>query len=566
MYFDFLPAIKYDLKPISYPFSESDYVVAKNFFRRYKISDTAFGSAVYYKKYAIGDLIRLEQIAEVAYGSPYYDWVIALVNNMMNPLYDLPMSESELRVHIESSYDNPYYDIHHYEIINDEEQKNKFGKVLLPGGTVVDQSFYDNRRVLTADVFPDLSPTTSTVTFTTEYIFSDAGFDNSFVNASDGANFEGYGSGLGDDGGFVFNAPLRNSVRSQGYLRFRGNAFSPRSATFAPIDTTYVTTFTINAKYGSNDNGGEIPDQGDEILLLQYRTDPSDSWTTINTIIPKGVIQYFQFDGTPLLPTGFGGIGRPQGVYTDVIIYDLSGNPTPARATVTVNASNYITSIELTDRGVDIPIGTADLTIKNEDIGNGYWLDSEGVPQYFPDVNLFNVDTGSTPDGTQYSRYGTVPFRYSLDLPAGARSPNTELRLYQPDNTGTAFDQYGIQSVETFTTRVLVIDTEINYTRIDDDNYVIDGVQWTRDNGTWYRVTEIGYRYYDNGLTKEISGSELSRPVTEFEYESNENEKKREIYILKPLYLDRLVEDFRKASLYKKSSDFVSNRLKKTGV
>ena len=31
MYFNFLPSIKYDVKPISYPFSESDYVVANNF-------------------------------------------------------------------------------------------------------------------------------------------------------------------------------------------------------------------------------------------------------------------------------------------------------------------------------------------------------------------------------------------------------------------------------------------------------------------------------------------------------------------------------------------------------
>ena len=42
--------------------------------------------------------------------------------------------------------------------------------------------------------------------------------------------------------------------------------------------------------------------------------------------------------------------------------------------------------------------------------------------------------------------------------------------------------------------------------------------------------------------------------------------KKREIYILKPAYLEALVDDFKKAALYKQSSDFISNRLKKSGV
>ena len=128
MYFNFLPAIKYDQKPISYPFSESDYVVAKNFFRRYKISETAFSSATYFNKYALLDGQRLDQIAEAVYGNPNYDWIIVLTNNMINTQYDLPMSETELRKHIESQYDNPYYDYHHYEIISDDKQVEQFGR------------------------------------------------------------------------------------------------------------------------------------------------------------------------------------------------------------------------------------------------------------------------------------------------------------------------------------------------------------------------------------------------------------------------------------------------------
>ena len=81
MYFSLLPDIKYDTKPTSYPFSESDFITTKNFFRRYRIDDDVFGYATFYNKYAVGDGERIENIADAYYGSPFYDWVIILTNN-----------------------------------------------------------------------------------------------------------------------------------------------------------------------------------------------------------------------------------------------------------------------------------------------------------------------------------------------------------------------------------------------------------------------------------------------------------------------------------------------------
>ncbi len=92
MYFSLISDIKYDVKPVSYPFSESDYVTAKNFFRRYQVNPDIFDYAVCYNKYAVEDGERLEQIAKRAYGQPYYDWIIALTNNMINPLFGLPLN------------------------------------------------------------------------------------------------------------------------------------------------------------------------------------------------------------------------------------------------------------------------------------------------------------------------------------------------------------------------------------------------------------------------------------------------------------------------------------------
>jgi len=576
MYFNFLPSIKYDVKPISYPFSESDYVVAKNFFRRYKISDTAFTQAVYFNKYALQDGQRLDQIAETVYNDPNLDWVIILTNNMINTTFDLPMSEAELQRHIEQQYDNPYYDIHHYEIRSEEEQVAEFGKVLMPPKTWVDESYYNGDTQLVLDSFPDLSSTQKTITYNNRYIFSSQGFDNSFVVSTQNANFETYGTGLGFDGGFVLYSPKRGGSVSDGYLRFRG--IGERFAEFFQLDATHLHQFTFKGKFGTDANGGEWPDLAQEILKLQYRTSPSSAWVDIDIIIPLGMIQYLNWSPEPDPESqnlGYGGTGRPEGVYDVTLYYGEGGvmlgvTPTNATARVTVNGLGEVTDIEMTDRGRDIPPNTTELYIRNQDIGNGYFYNgpeqTEEQKSYLVDLYLFSINTKDTPSGVQFGRYSTEPYAFVIQVPPGAKTPTTEFRLFQPSNTGEAMDQYAIQEIKYDFEQTYTVETDINYTEIDADNFVIEGQRWTRVDGTWYRVVQNGIRYNDSGLTKVTSGDKLSRPVTEAEHESYENEKKREIYILKPVYVESLVDDFRKASLYKKSSDYVSNRLKQTGI
>ena len=124
MYFSLLPDIKYDTKPIKYPFSESDFVTAKNFFRRYTISEDAFGYATFYNKYSVNEGVSIEQIAAEYYGNAFYDWVIILTNNFINPLFAFPLDNYTLGKYIEEKYglndqgdSIAYSKIHHYETI-----------------------------------------------------------------------------------------------------------------------------------------------------------------------------------------------------------------------------------------------------------------------------------------------------------------------------------------------------------------------------------------------------------------------------------------------------------------
>ena len=137
MYFSLLPNISYDEKPISYPFSESDFVTAKNFFRRYKLNDDIFSYATFFQKYAILDGERPDQLALKAYGDPFFDWVILLTNNMVNAQYDWPMTNYELQKVLEEEFDDAYSEIHHYETV-------KIGQYA--AGLHVDETFFNGQH------------------------------------------------------------------------------------------------------------------------------------------------------------------------------------------------------------------------------------------------------------------------------------------------------------------------------------------------------------------------------------------------------------------------------------
>ena len=142
MYFSLIPDIKYDLKPISYPFSESDYITAKNFFRRYQVNPDLFDYAVFYKKYSVQSGERIENIATKYYGDAFYDWVIILTNNYINPQFAFPLDSEALRKTVEYKYGEleAYSGIHHYVT-----SEVKVGDLIaLQGGLIVDQNFYSS--------------------------------------------------------------------------------------------------------------------------------------------------------------------------------------------------------------------------------------------------------------------------------------------------------------------------------------------------------------------------------------------------------------------------------------
>ena len=150
MYFSILPNIQYDEKPLVYPYSESEFVVAKNLFRKYKINADVFSYAVFFKKYILKDGETPDLLANKAYGNPFYDWVILITNSVVNRHFDWPLSNYELTKYAESQYDDPYGEIAYYETYEIKAGyriPNEYGTmvdaIVLEGGLKVDSTFFN---------------------------------------------------------------------------------------------------------------------------------------------------------------------------------------------------------------------------------------------------------------------------------------------------------------------------------------------------------------------------------------------------------------------------------------
>lgn len=85
------------------------------------------------------------------------------------------------------------------------------------------------------------------------------------------------------------------------------------------------------------------------------------------------------------------------------------------------------------------------------------------------------------------------------------------------------------------------------------------------NSGTVHILLPTNYlRFYDEGTDIQIPSTDYLIPVTNYEYESNLENKKRNIYILKPRYLNVVFNDLQKLMTYKQGSrQYVSRTLKK---
>ena len=127
------PEVSYDIK------KNGKLETVTNIMLRFKITEAIRSRRVVYYDYTVQDGERPDVIAYKYYGDATLDWVILMVNNAIDPIYDWPLSNHSLEKFIINKYGSlatAHATVHEYrKILN--EQSRLFDGTVVPKRTLV---------------------------------------------------------------------------------------------------------------------------------------------------------------------------------------------------------------------------------------------------------------------------------------------------------------------------------------------------------------------------------------------------------------------------------------------
>lgn len=133
-YFSTLPDFEYVSR--SKDAKISDYVVAKNIFKKSILRSDIFQNLTFFTKYSIIGDERPDNIAYKFYNDAELDWVVLLSNNIIDFYNEWPLPETTFNNYLIKKYGSyeKLYDIHHRKTIEIKDSRNY---IVLPGGLVI---------------------------------------------------------------------------------------------------------------------------------------------------------------------------------------------------------------------------------------------------------------------------------------------------------------------------------------------------------------------------------------------------------------------------------------------
>jgi len=140
-YFRPFPKIDYDIKKNGIPLLLTDVT------KRYKIRDILQQKTAIYYNYTIRDGDRPDLIAFKYYGDETLDWLIMLVNNIIDPYYDWPLNYQNFNNYMKSLYGSvstAKSTVYEYRQILSEQTTLIDGTVVPKRTIVVDLNTYTN--------------------------------------------------------------------------------------------------------------------------------------------------------------------------------------------------------------------------------------------------------------------------------------------------------------------------------------------------------------------------------------------------------------------------------------
>tara|TARA_S200000501_G_scaffold348511_1_gene363774 strand:+ start:1293 stop:2021 length:729 start_codon:yes stop_codon:yes gene_type:complete len=194
---------------------------------------------------------------------------------------------------------------------------------------------------------------------------------------------------------------------------------------------------------------------------------------------------------------------------------------------------------------------------------------SEYVKSSATAFNKFVIGEGDRPDTIAEVLYGDSRLDYVVILVAGITNITHQWPLQDYQVYNYALNKYGSETemnanhhYETFEIRDEQGHQILPPNLIVDANFKIDGTIHKFPSTTTYTLrSQEGYTQLDDKNEFTVATDNIAHAVTNLEYEYSENEKKREINVLKSGYLNVFINDLKDIIKYDKSSSYVNSKL-----
>ncbi len=183
-------------------------------------------------------------------------------------------------------------------------------------------------------------------------------------------------------------------------------------------------------------------------------------------------------------------------------------------------------------------------------------------------VTVFNkvyINDGARPDTIAEVLYGSPDLDYIIIICAGITNITDQWPLSSRDLYNYSVDKYGIESLnEIHHYETIEVKDEkerliLPKGKVVDANYKLDGPRKRSLSGIW--------KGYKGSGEIEIYKTEEISPIigiSNYEFETTKNEKKREIDVLDTRYASMFVQDLRRSLSYDRSSNYITQNLIKT--
>tara|TARA_E500000318_G_C3510627_1_gene192160 strand:+ start:350 stop:925 length:576 start_codon:yes stop_codon:yes gene_type:complete len=140
-YFKPFPKVNYELKKNNNP------LLLTNITQRFKIRDTLKNFSAIYYDYLVQDHDRPDMVAFKYYGDETLDWVLFLINDIIDPYYDWPMDQRTFNNYMRSLYgsvDSAKSTVFEYRKIINQQGHLIDGTVIPKRTVVIDTNTYNS--------------------------------------------------------------------------------------------------------------------------------------------------------------------------------------------------------------------------------------------------------------------------------------------------------------------------------------------------------------------------------------------------------------------------------------